>query len=281
MGGIRQEDVDDVVANGTYDPAGPSENHLTGLFWAYDGARLIGTPPRLYNQIVRQIAIGDGMTPQELAHTLALCNLAMADAGIVAWRAKYHYNVARPVHWIRNAAATPSDWRPYGAPRTNEKSFGLGQNRETTPSTQNLLGASAAPATAEVAAADPELERYRLGAFTPNFPAYPSGHATFGSACFRMLERIRETRPATAAEPDKINLRDPFVSDELNGVAIDNFKGERRDYVPRPYTSLAAMIADNNDSRLYLGVHWRFDSTNGSASGMAIADRMYDDFQQA
>ncbi|NJR18022.1 MAG: hypothetical protein HC785_21370 [Calothrix sp. CSU_2_0] len=30
---------------------------LIGIFWAYDGAAELGTPPRLYNQIVRRVAI--------------------------------------------------------------------------------------------------------------------------------------------------------------------------------------------------------------------------------
>src|SRR5581483_2977587 len=30
---------------------------ITGLFWAYDGAKDVGTPPRLYNQIVAKIAV--------------------------------------------------------------------------------------------------------------------------------------------------------------------------------------------------------------------------------
>jgi hypothetical protein len=29
---------------------------LIGTFWAYDGMAELGTPPRLYNHIVRQVA---------------------------------------------------------------------------------------------------------------------------------------------------------------------------------------------------------------------------------
>ncbi|MGO8134281.1 hypothetical protein ACC730_37660, partial [Rhizobium ruizarguesonis] len=64
---------------------------------AYDGSRLIGTPPRLYNHIVRQIAAQDAISNVELAKLLALINLAMADSGIVAWNAKYTHAIWRPV----------------------------------------------------------------------------------------------------------------------------------------------------------------------------------------
>ena len=33
---------------------------LIGVYWAYDGASGLGTPPRLYNQIIRKIAIARG-----------------------------------------------------------------------------------------------------------------------------------------------------------------------------------------------------------------------------
>ena len=36
------------------------EETLIGLYWGYDGARHLGTPPRLYNQIVRRVAIARG-----------------------------------------------------------------------------------------------------------------------------------------------------------------------------------------------------------------------------
>jgi len=39
----------------------------------------------------------------ETARTLALLNIAMADAGIASWEAKYHYDVWRPADAIRQA----------------------------------------------------------------------------------------------------------------------------------------------------------------------------------
>src|SRR5690606_7838709 len=90
-----------------YFPARTPAQTSIGLFWAYDGARLIGTPPRLFNQILRKIAIRDGLRIDEMARLFALCNLAMADAGIVCWWAKYKYNVWRPVLGIQFHAHSP------------------------------------------------------------------------------------------------------------------------------------------------------------------------------
>ncbi len=34
-----------------------ADETLAGIFWGYDGAPGLGTPPRFYNQIIREIAI--------------------------------------------------------------------------------------------------------------------------------------------------------------------------------------------------------------------------------
>jgi membrane-associated phospholipid phosphatase len=46
----------------------------------------------------------DGRDLLDHARTLALLNLALADAGIAAWDAKYHYDTWRPIDAIRRAA---------------------------------------------------------------------------------------------------------------------------------------------------------------------------------
>ncbi len=86
----------------------PPSRFKIGLFWAYDAARLIGTPPRLYNQIVAQIAEADELSTPEMARLLALCNLAMADSGIVCWEAKYRYQIWRPVIGIPMHSTVPT-----------------------------------------------------------------------------------------------------------------------------------------------------------------------------
>ena len=70
-------------------------------FWA-NGAGT-ATPPGHWNQIARVIVAQTGLTVGEEARLLALLNMAMADAAMVSWKAKYEYNYWRPVTAIREA----------------------------------------------------------------------------------------------------------------------------------------------------------------------------------
>ena len=99
-----------------------AEQTEIGLFWAYDGTKGLGTPPRLYNQIARVIADQQGNSEYQNARMFALVNVAMADAGIACWNEKYVYDFWRPVIGIRNAKVdgnvqTMADatWTPLGA----------------------------------------------------------------------------------------------------------------------------------------------------------------------
>ena len=96
---------------------------------------------------------------------------------------------------------------------------------------------------------------------TPNFPAYPSGHSTFGSACFGTAAKLLN-KPLT-----KIDVT--FVSDEFNGITRDNTGAARPKW--EQSMSLKEAIDQNEESRIYLGVHWRFDATGGATVGEAIA----------
>jgi hypothetical protein len=229
---------------GTLPPALPRRTvnqTLRGIYWAYDGASGLGTPPRLYNQIVRKVAInkpnpntGAPNTPAQNARLFALVNVAMADAGILAWDQKYFHNLWRPVVGIRehdastgptgvgnNAIGADCDpfWLPLGAPRTNV----MGKN------------------------------------VTPPFPAYPSGHATFGAAAFQIT---RLFYGAAIGDRNQDNLFDTleFVSDELNGVNKDNKGTVRPRHVRNFPHGLWDMIEENGRSRVDLGVHWVFDA---------------------
>jgi PAP2 superfamily len=65
------------------------------LFWA-DGAGT-ETPPGHWNSIAQIIADAQGNTLEENARLFALLNIAMADAAICAWDAKYIFDFWRPV----------------------------------------------------------------------------------------------------------------------------------------------------------------------------------------
>ena len=65
------------------------------LFWA-DGAGT-ETPPGHWNSIAQTIGDARGNTLEENARLFALLNIAMADAAICSWDAKYTYDFWRPV----------------------------------------------------------------------------------------------------------------------------------------------------------------------------------------
>ncbi|MDQ3651405.1 MAG: phosphatase PAP2 family protein [Acidobacteriota bacterium] len=220
---------------------------LIGIFWAYDGVAELGTPPRLYNQIIRQIAMtrspGSSTTPNSVAENarlFAFVNVAMADAGILAWDQKYIHDLWRPVVGIREhdqsmgPAATQADnnisnncdsqWLPLGAPRTNR----IGKN------------------------------------FTPPFPAYPSGHATFGAAAFHITRLFygvsAGNRQRDDLFKDSAGTHLGFVSDEFGGISTDNKGTVRPRHLRNFPDGLWQMIEENGRSRVYLGVHWVFDA---------------------
>ena len=190
-----------------------------GIFWAYDRPGT-GTPPALYNQVTQVIAQQEGNTVVENARLFMLVNVAQADAGIASWDCKYKDDIWRPITAIRRGAEdgnadTLADptWTPLGAPG----------NGTTIPN------------------------------FTPPFPAYVSGHATFGAATFQVLTRFYDT--------DAMSFT--LSSDELPGVT-------------RSYTSFGQASAENARSRIYLGIHWNFDDTGGRALGVQVANWAFD-----
>jgi PAP2 superfamily len=101
--------------------------------------------------------------------------------------------------------------------------------------------------------------------FTPPFPAYTSGHATFGGSVFEVLRRFFGT--------DYIAFS--FVSDELNGVTRDN-RGNVRPLVGRRFASLSQAEEENGQSRIYLGIHWAFDKTGGISNGRLVGHYVFD-----
>jgi membrane-associated phospholipid phosphatase len=103
--------------------------------------------------------------------------------------------------------------------------------------------------------------------FTPNFPSYVSGHVTFGSALFEILRRYYGT--------DAIPFS--FQSDEFNGVTRDQY-GMVRPARTRCYGFLTEAELEVWASRIYLGIHWRFDEDQGMVMGRSVADHVFDNF---
>jgi hypothetical protein len=217
-----------------------TEQTEIGIYWAYDGTPSLCAPPRLYNQIVVQIADQMGSDVVELARLLALVNVTLADAGIAIWESKYYYEFWRPVTGIREADAGTG---PTGKGDGNRATHGDPTYSPLGSPASNLTGPN----------------------FTPPFPSYPSAHGGFGGALFQILRRFYGT--------DDI----PFtlVSDEFNGVTVDN-EGNVRPLLPRSFLSLSEAEEENGQSRIYLGIHWEFDKTEGIAQGRRVANYVFE-----
>lgn len=208
------------------------KEEVIGIAWGYDGPPELGTPPRLYLQVV--LTILDSVqerNPGQLSELEELtitagAGVAMADAGIDAWFYKYSpkHMMWRPAVGIPNAVpgngvAIPT-WRPLGRPDTNKEGEGL----------------------------------------TPNFPAYPSGHATFGAAAFQLLRLyLVEKGVSTFDSNGNDTVRFEFISDEFNGRNKDPRTNTPREVITLEYKNLWEAIKDNSVSRVFLGVHWQFD----------------------
>jgi PAP2 superfamily len=216
-----------------------AEQTMVGIYWAYDGTPGLCAPPRLYNQLAVAIAEQWGVPEMELARLLALVNVALADAAIAIWESKYYYDFWRPVTGIREAEAG-----------TGLTGAGDGNPATVGNPTFMPLGAPASNLTGPN--------------FTPPFPAYPSGHAGFGGALFQILRYFLGTD----------DLPFTFVSDELNGMTLDN-AGQVRPLIPRTFASLSEAEEENGQSRIYLGIHWAFDKTEALTQGERIADYVY------
>ena len=217
-----------------------AEQTFIGTFWAYDGTPSLCAPPRLYNQITVQIGDQMKLNVLDFARLLALTNTAMADAGISIWDSKYYYDFWRPVTGIRESDIGTG---PTGAGDGNALTIG---NPAFTP-----LGAPASNLNGPN--------------FTPPFPSYPSGHSGFGGALFQTMRRFYGTD----------NIAFTFVSDEFNGVTKDH-NGNVRPYMPRSFSNFSQAEEENGQSRIYLGIHWSFDKTQGIAQGRNVANYVFD-----
>lgn len=201
------------------------------FFWGYDAQPGLCAPIRLYNQIAEVIAQQQGNSEVANARFFALTNIAMADAGIVCWDAKYLDDFWRPITAIcENDPGTGPSGLGSGNP------FLVGQG---DPSWQPL----GAPA------------HNGAGNFTPPFPSYTSGHATIGAALFKTMEDFYGTD----------NIHFTISTDEFNTITNGTLS-------PRYFSSFSQAAGENALSRIYLGIHFHFDATQGIQCGDRLAD---------
>jgi hypothetical protein len=86
---------------------------------------------------------------------------------------------------------------------------------------------------------------------TPPFPSYTSGHSSFSGAGATVL--------AAVFGSDKVRFE--TTSDGLPGVS-------------RRFTGFWAAAEEAGMSRIYGGIHWQFDNTDGLAGGKKVAEHV-------
>ncbi len=218
-----------------------SDQTEVGIFWAYDRVGL-GTPLSLYNDVLETIAVQEGNTFAENATLFAQASVAMADAAIVAWNTKFDEEFWRPVTAIRDGDI---DGNPLTEGDTNWTALGAPDGGD------DIIG------------------------FTPQFPTYISGHATFGGALFGSLQQFYGTDDIgfeLNSNELKILLDDPELQ-EAYGLDLDDAQ--------RSFNSLSEAMAENGRSRVYLGIHFDFDDLVGQDVGQAVAATVSSEFAVA
>jgi hypothetical protein len=91
--------------------------------------------------------------------------------------------------------------------------------------------------------------KWQAAVFTPPFPAYPSGHASFGGAARAVLED--EFGP----HGHSITLTNPALPE----IVLE-------------YTTFKQITDDIDDARIYGGVHYRFDQEAGALMGKRVGE---------
>ncbi|RUT00871.1 hypothetical protein DSM106972_072800 [Dulcicalothrix desertica PCC 7102] len=201
------------------------------FFWANDLDGTYKPPGQLYD-ITQIVAKQEGVEQNLLdtARLFALVGIGMADAAIVAWYVKYLFpSENNPNNLIRL-------WRPESAIRLADT--------DNNPKT----------------VADPSwqpLSAMRDGTrFSPSFPAYISGHATFGAAHAAMMRQFfgQDAIAFTAT------TEDPNAPSDQDGNKS------------RHFNSFTEAALENGRSRIYLGVHYQWDADGGFESGTKVAE---------
>ncbi|WP_367154929.1 choice-of-anchor D domain-containing protein [Methylomonas sp. HYX-M1] len=112
------EAVNEIKALGSADSSTRTADQTEqALFWA-DGKGSF-TPPGHWNQIASEVAFAQGNSLSANVRLFAQLNVALADAGIACWDAKYTYGLWRPITAIQDAefdnnpaTEDDDDWRP-------------------------------------------------------------------------------------------------------------------------------------------------------------------------
>lgn len=208
-----QTAVDEVMRMGGFHSSErTAEQTEIALFWADGGGT--ATPPGHWNSIATDVTIEQSTDLLETARTFALLNIAMADAGIASWDAKYHYGVWRPIDAIRQADQDGS------------------LETQGDPTWIPLLK-------------------------TPPFPSYTSGHSTFSGAASAVLTHLFGSHVT-------------FYSQSDGHGAAEQRPLDPSQIVTRHFTSFSQAAEEAAQSRIFGGIHFRFDDLAGRNLGEQI-----------
>ena len=126
--------------------AGPrtADQSELALFWA-------GNTSLFWNRIAIQVSTARHLTFTENVHLFALLNLAMGDAAIVCWDAKYRYVLWRPVTAVHEGSIDPDPtWRPWIESFPASMSAGVTPAHPEFPSGHSTLSGAAAAILGDV-----------------------------------------------------------------------------------------------------------------------------------
>lgn len=191
------------------------------FFWANDLDKTYKPPGQLF-EITKIVSEQRGLDIVENARLFALVALAMGDAAVVAWDAKYSRDLDL--------------WRPESAIQ--------------------LAATTGNPAPTADPAWKPLSQKTDGTRFTPPFPAYVSGHATFAAAHAGIMRRF-------------------FGTDNVGFVATTEDPNPAAQGVKRAFNSFTEAARENARSRVYLGVHFQWDADHGFHSGNALGEHVY------
>lgn len=214
--------LNDVKQHGKDRPASLSDDTVEiGFFWANDLDRTYKPPGQLF-EITKIVSDQKGLDLVQNARLFALVALGMADAAIVAWDAKYDTSLDL--------------WRPETAIHHASDDHN--------------------PATAGDPAWKPLSKNPTTGVhFSPPFPAYVSGHATFSAAHAAIMRRY-------------------FGSDNVTFTATTEDPSLPAGRT-RTFNSFTEAARENARSRVYLGVHFQWDGDHGFTSGNALGEFVF------
>jgi hypothetical protein len=178
------------------------ENIWVSEFWSDDLPELTVTPVGRWFSISNQFISENEFSFPKIMESYLKLGIALNDASVICWNAKYQFNVERPESYIRRNIEP--NWKPLHD--------------------------------------------------SPSFPAYPSGHSTFGATSTEILKAI-------LGDTQKLTDRTHRTRTE--------FKGN-----PRTYYSFDEMVKENAFSRLSMGVHYRMDCEEGLRMGKVIGKKV-------